>query len=288
VFVVGLYGYADPYSALQQHPLEPTLYLLLSYHHLHPTSPFPRSAIPTAVTLPASRSEVEPPQSFALEGTSPARTTLLLGLRLLPKSVTLWQEYIKLELGWVEALRRRWKVLGIDNSDGTESVVGGEGSFGPDGEDARKAILRGELVVQALNSALGGIAGDTPEGLAFRQGLIGLLRVYPSQLRERCLEVIYEDLEKVVVGGGRLGAEARLISITRGLYDQKYDQDVAETGGIVKSGLELVEEMGRIGKQIRKAARDGGDFVDVAGEWLSTRINEVEVTSELVCLISFC
>ena len=30
-----------------------------------------------------------------------------------PESIELWVEYVKMELGWVETLRRRWDVLGL-------------------------------------------------------------------------------------------------------------------------------------------------------------------------------
>ncbi|BEI81559.1 hypothetical protein CcaverHIS002_0207190 [Cutaneotrichosporon cavernicola] len=148
--------------ALQHHPLSPTLYLLLAHHHLHPGDPLPRAAIPSSsanpLDLPQRR---EGTSTFSLEGTGPARTTLLLGLRVLSKSHTLWQEYAKLELGWVEGLRRRWRVLGltenkesVDFDGDVDALVGGDGAFGPEGEDARRAILSGQLVVHALESAL--------------------------------------------------------------------------------------------------------------------------------------
>lgn len=221
--------------------------------------------------------EDELANSYAIEGTQPARTTLLLGLRMLPKSHDLWREYIKLELQWVEVLRRRWKVLGIDGAAG--DIVGGEGAFGEDGEEARKAILGGQLVLQAIRSALEGVPADEPEqligegsGMAFRQGLLDMLRMYPSPLRIKCLEVVYADLNSI---GGEQKGQASLMLLTRGLYDRPYDPAVKEQAGVVLQGVELVEEIGRIGKAIKGAVKGAGpDFGLLAGQWLDARIRE--------------
>ncbi|KAL1410974.1 U3 snoRNP protein [Vanrija albida] len=280
-------------SALQHHPLSPTLYLLQSYHHLHPGEPLPHSIIPSTSTLdlPSQTREDKPSSAFSLEGTGPARTTLLLGLRMIPGSHTLWREYVKLELGWVEALRRRWRVLGIASKpaegneafDGdVEALAGGEGAFGPEGEDARRAILSGQLVVHALESALAKVSatghekdenGDIVSGIAFREGLLALLRSYPSPLRTKAQEVVYADLERVAEGGGEAGAQARVLLLSRPLLDRAYNPDVVDQGGLVVSGLELVDAYGKIGKEIRSAAKTAGpEFLDEASKWLVARI----------------
>lgn len=223
--------------------------------------------------------EDELANSYAIEGTQPARTTLLLGLRMLPKSHDLWREYIKLELQWVEVLRRRWKVLGIEGAAG--EIVGGEGAFGQDGEEARKAILGGQLVLQAVKSALEGVPPDEPEalsgegsGMAFRQGLLDMLRAYPSPLRMKCLEVVYADLQGVT---GAQEGQARLLLLTKGLYDRPYDPAVKDKapGEVVIEGVELVEELGKIGKAIKSATKSAGaEFGELAGKWLDGRIRE--------------
>lgn len=274
-----------PVSALQYHPLSPTVYLLISYNHLHPSSPIPRSIIPSSskTELP-SLAPPEEPIGFSLEGTSPARTTLLLGLRLLPQSRDLWREYIKLELGWVEALRRRWKVLGIENRSeqpsevsfqgNDEELLAGQGSFGPEGEQARKAILAGQLVVHAISSALDAIPAD--EDTAFREELLGLLRTYPSPLRTQALGVVYDDLELTATRGGKAGAEARLLALTKHLYDRPYDSSRRDEGTVVLQGVELVEEIGRIGKEIRRHAKGakGSVWADVAEGWLGEQLDQ--------------
>ena len=280
------------HSALQHHPLSSTLYLLLSYHYLHPTSPFPRSAIPpiSLLDIPSTSTPTSKETSgFALEGTSSARTTILLGLRLLPRSHELWREYIKLELGWVEALRRRWSVLGINETSretvviDDESLLGGQGAFGTEGEGARRAILGGQLVIHALNSAMEAIPPD--EGMGFREELVDLLRIYPSPLRSKCLDVVFSDLERISrSASGTPSAQARLLIITRKLYDRPYDPAVKDEGGIVVSGVELVDELGKIGREIRRSAKDfgGTEWGDIAGSWLAARVEECGDNPELV------
>lgn len=282
------------YSALQHHPLSPTLYLLLSYAHLHPNSPFPGSTIPSTSKLDLPSSAESSTSGFSLEGTATARTTLLLGIRLVPKSPDLWREYIKLELGWVEGLRRRWKVLGINVEPQSRSpdesgavdpdvLTGGEGSFGPEGEDARKSILAGELVVHAIKQALETIMADGVGGMEFRDGLLAMLRIYPSALRGKALEAVYEDLDTIARSGGEIGAKARLTKLTRGLYDRPYDPAVRDEGGVVLSGVDLVEEIGRIGKGIKKAANEGGqEWSTLAGDWLFSQLDQCEQNPELV------
>ncbi|KAJ3727158.1 U3 small nucleolar RNA-associated protein 6-domain-containing protein [Lentinula raphanica] len=82
-------------SALQLHPHVPTLYILAASHELDLRSP------------------------------STARTLLQRGIRLNEKSVEMWTEYVRMELGFVESLRRRWGVLGIGEG------MGGEGTSEP-------------------------------------------------------------------------------------------------------------------------------------------------------------
>lgn len=203
---------------------------------------------------------------------------------MIPQSELLWTEYIKLELGWVEALRRRWNVLGINEDIDPQSVEadpdalrGGEGSFGPDGEDARKQILAGQLVIHSIGSALKAIQGG--KGLDFRLALVDLLRVYPSALRRKCLDVVYADLERIAEEGGASGARARMAILTRGLYDAPY---VEGEPNKMLSGVELVEEIGSICKGIRRRAKNGPDFLLVAGQWLIQQIEQQSENQDLV------
>jgi hypothetical protein len=46
-----------------------------------------------------------------------ARTLLQRGLRINGDSMDLWKEYVKMEMGFIERLRRRWEVLGVENEE---------------------------------------------------------------------------------------------------------------------------------------------------------------------------
>lgn len=144
-------------SALQLHPHVPSFYIMAASHELSHMSP------------------------------SAARSLLQRGLRLNSDSVDMWREYIRMELGFVEGMRRRWNVLGIntkedegaqagkeiepdvdvDTNDETivideqrekppDEVVAAERG-GDEGEAARKAIMDGAIVKSALSSAAKGV-----------------------------------------------------------------------------------------------------------------------------------
>ena len=289
-------------SALHHHPLSSTLYLLLSYHHLHPNAPFPGSAIPSTskLDLPSAGHDDDDEDDtnasgFSLEGTASARTNILLGLRMIPKSHDLWREYIKLELGWVEGLRRRWQVLGVNIEPKAgvevdpEALTGGEGSFGPDGEDARKSILSGQLVIHALNSALTAVPATEPRGMDFRQDLLDTLRIYPSALRSKCLDVVYDDLRQISSSSEAetsTAATARFAVVTKELYDRTYEPERKDEGGLILEGADLVDALGKIAKEIRAVAKTGqyGEtWLVLSGEWLVQQISQCGENADLVC-----
>jgi len=138
--------------AVQLHPRTPALYVLAAAHEL------------------------------AQGGMAAARALLQRGLRLnAGSSVELWREYVRLELGFVEGVRRRWDVLGIslrdDNEEsgrglGVDVDLGGQGQDKNDrggqgervdraeeqvmGDSARRAIMDGAIVRQAIDSAAKG------------------------------------------------------------------------------------------------------------------------------------
>ena len=92
-------------------------------------------------------------------GIGTARTLLLRGIRLNADSTEMWREYVRLELGFVEAVRRRWGVLGItlESDDGEEE---GERVDRAEeqamGDAARREIMDGAIVRQAIDSAAKG------------------------------------------------------------------------------------------------------------------------------------
>ena len=52
-----------------------------------------------------------------------ARTLLQRGIRINGDSMDLWKEYVKMEMGFIERLRRRWEVLGVEKEN--EEVMSG-------------------------------------------------------------------------------------------------------------------------------------------------------------------
>ncbi|KAJ7782891.1 U3 small nucleolar RNA-associated protein 6-domain-containing protein [Mycena metata] len=82
--------------AIQLHPDTPALYILAAAHELDHGSP------------------------------SAARTLLQRGIRINPESVEMWKEYVRMELAFMESLRRRWDVLGLDEK-GKGREAAGEG-----------------------------------------------------------------------------------------------------------------------------------------------------------------
>ncbi|KIK98666.1 hypothetical protein PAXRUDRAFT_823638 [Paxillus rubicundulus Ve08.2h10] len=182
--------------ALQLHPHVPSLYILAASHELSHMSP------------------------------AAARSLLQRGLRLNSDSIDMWREYIRMELGFIEGMRRRWNVLGIhtmggENEKATETqtelevdmdgagetiiideqkerppdeVVAAE-KGGGEGETARKAIMNGAIVKSALSSA----AKALPKVELFLE-LEPLIRAYPCQLRLRTtlLDYLYSLLQETI------------------------------------------------------------------------------------------
>lgn len=96
---------------------------------------------------------------LAHDGIGAARTLLLRGIRLNADSTDMWREYVRLELGFVEAVRRRWGLLGItldsddDEEEGERVDRAEEQAMG---DAARREIMDGAIVRQAIDSAAKG------------------------------------------------------------------------------------------------------------------------------------
>jgi U3 small nucleolar RNA-associated protein 6 len=130
--------------AVQLHPRTPALYVIAAAHEL------------------------------AHGGMGAARVLLQRGLRLNAGSADMWREYVRLELGFVEAVRRRWDVLGI-SLDAAPSSTEGQGEEEDQGQDkgpgervdraeedamgdaARRAIMEGAIVRKAIDGAAKGM-----------------------------------------------------------------------------------------------------------------------------------
>ena len=65
-----------------------------------------------------------------------ARTLLQRGIRINGDSMDLWKEYVKMEMGFIERLRRRWEVLGVEGGD--------------------EEVMRGKIVETVITSAVEG------------------------------------------------------------------------------------------------------------------------------------
>ncbi|KAF5386261.1 hypothetical protein D9615_002379 [Tricholomella constricta] len=175
--------------ALQLHPNRPTLYILAASHELSHQSP------------------------------SSARTLLQRGIRLNEESVELWREYVKMELGFIESLRRRWDILGINGRSADETRDGGEAIDTDDpsrhimpglgdtaatqepmeeeieGADSRKEIMQGAIVKSVMTSAVQALPN-----IELFEALKALLTDYPSPpaLRQAMLEHLYELLRQTL------------------------------------------------------------------------------------------
>jgi U3 small nucleolar RNA-associated protein 6 len=107
---------------------------------------------------------------------SAARTLLQRGIRLNADSVDMWREYVKMELGFIEGLRRRWDILGIGivqdgkgkekalelpmDLDGNDSMVEqmqvDDDVPGNDEDKTQQAVMDGAIVKSVLSSAAKG------------------------------------------------------------------------------------------------------------------------------------
>ncbi|KIP02958.1 hypothetical protein PHLGIDRAFT_111451 [Phlebiopsis gigantea 11061_1 CR5-6] len=168
--------------ALQLHPNVPSLYIIAAQHELAHLSP------------------------------SAARVLLQRGIRLNGESVEMWREYVKFELGFVESMRRRWVVLGIDSDEkgkkkaeenAEEGMSEGEveqiqteaDGEGGDAEQARKAIMQGAIVKSVISNAVKAV----PKATLFT-ALHELLSSYPTTpgLRSSSLDHLHTLLQQTL------------------------------------------------------------------------------------------
>ncbi|KAG8806239.1 U3 snoRNP protein, partial [Serendipita sp. 399] len=151
-------------KALKLHPNSITLYVLAAQHHLDQGSP------------------------------SAARNLLQRGLRLNDQSIDLWCEYIKMELGWCELLRRRWETLGIStNLENLSAAENAEvmNSSELDVKSARQEVLQGAIVKEVLKDALKAF----PTLRLFRS-LSVTLENYPTELATSLIPYLYDLLKQ--------------------------------------------------------------------------------------------
>ncbi|KAF8160946.1 U3 small nucleolar RNA-associated protein 6-domain-containing protein [Crassisporium funariophilum] len=174
--------------SLQLHPNKPALYILAASHELDHLSP------------------------------SAARTLLQRGIRLNTESIDIWREYVKMELGFVESLRRRWDVLGIkvagsdevekkedpsrhimgarDYEEAEEASSSMEVEYGGDsGAEARKQVMDGAIVASVISSA----ARAIPRFELF-ESIKEAISNYPSpeSLRTALLNHLYDEMRRTL------------------------------------------------------------------------------------------
>ncbi|KAI0812618.1 U3 small nucleolar RNA-associated protein 6-domain-containing protein [Irpex lacteus] len=172
--------------ALQLHPNVPALYILAASHELSHLSP------------------------------SAARTLLQRGIRLNSESIEMWREYVRMELGFVESMRRRWGVLGISVTDkgkgkaSPEMHVDQDGAMnegqveqmqteadgeGDESEKARREIMQGAIVKSVVSNAVKAL----PKVELFT-ALHGLFSTYPTtaELRTSLLDHLHSLLQQTL------------------------------------------------------------------------------------------
>ncbi|OCH92458.1 hypothetical protein OBBRIDRAFT_791201 [Obba rivulosa] len=247
--------------ALQLHPHVPSLYILAAAHELAHLSP------------------------------ASARALLQRGLRLNADSAALWREYVKMELGFVEGLRRRWGVLGIDvgarpegKGKGREAedvemgdAEDGEGARerertriegeaeeeGEEGERARRAIMEGAIIKSVIDSAVKAL--PTAELFATLHELLVTYPV-PSALRESLLDHLHALLRETLP----TDSQAVKLSATRHLTP-----DLA--------GPELIDRLREANERLSDAVKLAGDkerdglakvYVEFVEEWCAKDVDE--------------
>ncbi|TFK75351.1 hypothetical protein BDN72DRAFT_787292 [Pluteus cervinus] len=246
--------------ALQVHPDKPGLYIIAASHELDYNSH------------------------------SAARALLQRGIRLNRDSVEIWREYVRMELGFIESLQRRWEVLGIGiegkdqgTVDPSEDIMGGDPEIGEGvletvgpqatlegdtGTVARREIMKGAIVKSVITSA----AEALPTVELF-ETLYKAVEEYPSgaEVREGILAHLYGEVRKSAVG--KEAAAIRLVAM-RSLR-----------GG--PKGAELVEGIKHANEEILGHITDGAAVVamyrDFVEDWCARASVDGAVVSGL-CL----
>lgn len=257
--------------ALQLHPNVPSLYVVAASHELSHASP------------------------------SAARALLQRGLRLNAHSVDLWREYVRMELHFIEGMRRRWNILGIgitsekkpldidasmdvdtgmdsaadpnivtDDRGETPDEIVAAAKGGDQGETARRAIMEGAIVKSAMCSA----AKASPRIELFSQ-LDELIRNYPCQphLRETLLDELHNLLHQTIPDEPeaiKMLATRRLRELTLDKASVGSDSNQSESERLV-DGLRYANErlMIAVGNPLNDKARAqiSALYADFVEEW---------------------
>ncbi|KAF9559876.1 hypothetical protein CPC08DRAFT_501356 [Agrocybe pediades] len=213
--------------ALQLHPNKPGLFILAASHELDHQSP------------------------------SAARVLLQRGIRLNPESLDIWKEYVKMELGFIESLRRRWDVLGIkvsktkkeEKPDPSQQIMGEriieeeneeaakmEADY--EGDEARRMVMEGGIVESVISSA----ARAIPR-LELFECIKGVIRNYPSpeSLRRKLLDHLYGEVRRTLPRDAR----AVVFAARRMLTEETRGKELVE--GLRVANGEMLARIGEAG-----------------------------------------
>jgi len=108
-----------------------------------------------------------------------------------PESIEMWIEYLKMELGFIETLRRRWDALGIKVAEEEEGAERLDEEYGGDkGAEARRAVMEGGIVESVISNA-----GKAVCRLEMFERMEEVIRNYPCAegLRAKLLKHLYSE-----------------------------------------------------------------------------------------------
>jgi U3 small nucleolar RNA-associated protein 6 len=203
---------------------------------------------------------------------SAARGLLQRGIRMNAEDEGLWVEYVRLEMNFVEGLRRRWSVLGI-------SVGGGKGeereTVDIDQEEeasadrAREQILQGAIVKSVLDSAAKGTVGYSNlrhlitfnviarPTISLFTSLEDLIRTYPTPIELKTSLIDY--LHTLITHHLPNDAQAIIFAATRPLRPIP-EGTVAEPDMLDLEGETLVDAIQRTNEALLAAADPSHEY----------------------------
>ncbi|KAF8995433.1 U3 small nucleolar RNA-associated protein 6-domain-containing protein [Cyathus striatus] len=239
--------------ALQLHPNKPALYILAASHELNHLSP------------------------------AAARALLQRGIRLNADSIEIWREYVRMELGFIENLRRRWDVLGINSNvekgkqkaleddpsqyleaDVTtiENTVDEEdsGIEAEDGAKARRQIMEGAIVKSVITSA----AHALPRINLFEQ-LKRVISDYPSphSLKTSLLDHLYDTLRTTLPNDPKALKLLAGRFLSPGLNREEF------IDGLQKANQEMLDQVGDASREDVLAA-----YAEFVEQWCGNAIDD--------------
>ncbi|KAG8214000.1 hypothetical protein J3R82DRAFT_10751 [Butyriboletus roseoflavus] len=221
----------------------------------------------------------------------------------------MWREYIRMELGFVEGMRRRWSVLGIDSREDQGPQVGKgvepdidmggdddaivndeQGEKPPDeviaaekggdeGEAARKAIMDGAIVKSALSSA----AKALPTVELFVE-LEALIRNYPCQLRLRTTLVdhVYALLQEALPDDPRAIQMHATRQLRELILPKEDGKDIVEGDPHFVDSEKLIDALQSANERLTMAVKASWGTYTRSDTHTATRPNMSEIYADFV------